>query len=403
MKELSNVKDKLEVACKENGENLLAFKEERQKFKQDVKESNDEISAMSSKVDQMEEMMRQDAGTREDIMREVRNGYEQQIEQLNKDKHKSLVEANELRNNLDSTEKKLKKESSALETLKTRLEVTSDALTSASSELRKLKEVHEKVSKRCSKQEEKVKTFEEHFDEVLQQRIGEIMSKNSDLETELIINKQAFIENDAQIGRLELRIEKGKGALKEEKKFHKETIGELSTINVRIERQQKRLSLLEYENMRKLDEIDRLMAEGDKSREELARLFRTYNFNSIDKSNALLANFATWGGKLVPQVSRIKNVLEQYFCCRLCNSIPLEMIIMWPCEHIFCQLCLDRQGPISTCPSCAREKERTLKTDMLTDLVDEFEGIVQVIQHAKQDYKLLDLAYEKVEEAKRNK
>ena len=62
------------------------------------------------------------------------------------------------------------------------------------------------------------------------------MSKNSDLETELIINKQAFIENDAQIGRLELRIEKGKGALKEEKKFHKETIGELSTINVRIER-----------------------------------------------------------------------------------------------------------------------------------------------------------------------
>ena len=63
--------------------------------------------------------------------------------------------------------------------------------------------------------------------------------------------------------------------------------------------------MFEKENMKKLDEIDRLMNESDKSREELARLHRTYNFNMIDICNETLSNYAAWGSKLVPQVSRL--------------------------------------------------------------------------------------------------
>ena len=51
-------------------------------------------------------------------MREIRGQYEEQIEKMKAEKHKALVEINELRNNLESTEKKLKKETTANEILK---------------------------------------------------------------------------------------------------------------------------------------------------------------------------------------------------------------------------------------------------------------------------------------------
>ena len=43
-------------------------------------------------------------------MREIRSQYEEQIERLKAEKHKALVENNDLRNQLESSEKKLKKE-----------------------------------------------------------------------------------------------------------------------------------------------------------------------------------------------------------------------------------------------------------------------------------------------------
>ena len=79
-------------------------------------------------------------------------------------------------------------------------------------------------------------------------------------------------------------------------------------------------------------------------------------------------------------MSRLKDILDQYFCCRLCNTIPVDMMVMWPCEHIFCKQCLTNQGPyIAKCPSCNREKERVMQTEMLIELVDSFEGLIQDI------------------------
>ena len=69
---------------------------------------------------------------------------------------------------------------------------------------------------------------------------------------------------------------------------------------VRIERCQGRVNLLERENMKKLDEIDRLLDEVDSAKNELARLHRTYNFHIIDRSAETLSSYAAWANKLMP-------------------------------------------------------------------------------------------------------
>ena len=117
-------------------------------------------------------------------------------------------------------------------------------------------------------------------------------------------------------------------------------VNELSTVNIRINRQKDRINLLEHENMNKLKEIDRLIDDGDRSRDELGRLHRKYNFNSIEKSYELCDSFASWASAIIPLVGKIKGVLHDHFKCHLCGSIPVEMMINWPCEHIFCKNCL---------------------------------------------------------------
>ena len=97
---------------------------------------------------------------------------------------------------------------------------------------------------------------------------------------------------------------------------------------------------MERENEKKLREIDRLMNESDRTKSELSRLYHTYDFNMIDKCNATLDAFSAWAAKLMPAVLRIRDVLEQFFNCRLCNSLPIELMIVLPCEHVFCQQCL---------------------------------------------------------------
>ena len=227
------------------------------------------------------------------------------------------------------------------------------------------------------------------------------MEKNKDMNKLVSIMKMTLLARDEEIEKLENNLVISKAAFKDEKKKNAVVQEELDTIYIRIERQQNRVSMFEKENMKKLDEIDRLMNESDKSREELARLHRTYNFNMIDICNETLSNYAAWGSKLVPQVSRLQDVLDQYFNCRLCNTLPDDMMIMQPCEHIFCKQCLTNQGHIGKCPSCNKDKERVIQTEMLTDLVDTFESIIQDVSYAKNEHKMLEVAYQKVEEAKR--
>lgn len=80
--------------------------------------------------------------------------------------------------------------------------------------------------------------------------------------------------------------------------------------------------------MKKLDYIDNLIAEGDRFRDELVRLHRKYKFSVFDKQAESLINFANWASKLVPTVSRVKNVLDQFFKCNMCGTIPSEMMMM---------------------------------------------------------------------------
>jgi len=97
-KELQSVKEKADTYNKEKQENSQAHKEERQKFKQDIKEANDEINLLAHKVDQLEEQLKIEQGNADDLMREIRSGYEDQLRDLQSKHRKSMMEATELRN-----------------------------------------------------------------------------------------------------------------------------------------------------------------------------------------------------------------------------------------------------------------------------------------------------------------
>mmetsp|Transcript_46979 Transcript_46979/g.62183 ORF Transcript_46979/g.62183 Transcript_46979/m.62183 type:complete len:134 (-) Transcript_46979:101-502(-) len=133
---------------------------------------------------------------------------------------------------------------------------------------------------------------------------------------------------------------------------------------------------MERENEKKLIEIDRLMDESDRTKNELARLYHTYDFDMMDKCSDTLSNFATWASRLLPAVTRIRDVIEQYFNCRLCNSLPIEMMVMLPCEHVFCKQCLQNQSNTMKCPSCNQDKERIFQSEQLPDMIDMFDSII---------------------------
>lgn len=227
------------------------------------------------------------------------------------------------------------------------------------------------------------------------------MERSNDMAATVAIKNQTVLDRNVEIDFLCTKMSKKKTTIREQKDKHAQVKESLNTINIRIGRQSKQINILEHENMKKLDQINHLLEAGEKKTDELARLYRKYNFEVLDKQDEALKNFASWASKLVPTIARVKDVVNQYFNCGLCDTIPNEMMIMRPCEHIFCQQCLSNQGPLRKCPQCNMDKKSAHNTEMLTHLVDSFESIIQEIQHAKNDHKLLEAAFQKVEKAKR--
>lgn len=78
--------------------------------------------------------------------------------------------------------------------------------------------------------------FEQHLDDELQERLGDVMEKSKDMEALVAISKQTVVNRDAEIEMLQVKADTHKAALKEEKKRHAETIEELATIHIRIQR-----------------------------------------------------------------------------------------------------------------------------------------------------------------------
>ena len=401
-KELQTMKEKADSYNKEKQENTMAYNEERQKHKQDIKEANDEINALSHKVDQLEEQRKLEQGSADDMMRELRANYEEQMRDVQDQQRRALLDAQDLKHQLEATEKKYKKETTLSEQYKTRLESATDQLLANGQELTKLKAEHDKVSKRCFKYEERVKKYELAFDNELEKRIGEQMRKSEDNEVRAKELQNDLVNKFSQIERLENTVEDQKRELLEEREQHRKTAQELDDINFRISRQQERLQLMERENEKKLREIDRLMVESDRTKSELSRLYHTYDFNMIDKCNATLDNFSAWAAKLMPSITRIRDVVEQFFNCRLCNSLPLELMIVLPCEHVFCAQCLSNQGNANKCPSCNQDKERQYQSEQMPDLIDMFDAIIQDVNLAKRVYATLDEDYTKIETARRS-
>lgn len=211
--------------------------------------------------------------------------------------------------------------------------------------------------------------------EELELRIGNVMENNNDLEAQVAIHNQTVTDKNLQITSLTEELIEVQEKYDQEKRLHKETQDILANINIRIERLQKRVNLLENANLQKLEEIDSLMDDAQYAKDELAKLYATYNFHTIDRSTETLNSYATWANKLMPQLDRVSGILPRHLSCSLCSNIPADLILMLPCEHIFCKTCFDIQSNTSKCMFCGKFSKNYFQSTLLIEIIDSLEVI----------------------------
>ena len=114
-RELAKNNEQLDSIGKENQEVKLEAKEERIRFTQEMKDANEEIFTLGSKVMSLEEQLVYEKGDAAVILRKVRAEIQQQAKETEVREEKAELEAAKLELQLKETNKKLKKETVAAE------------------------------------------------------------------------------------------------------------------------------------------------------------------------------------------------------------------------------------------------------------------------------------------------
>lgn len=114
-RELAKNNEQLDSIGKENQEVKLEAKEERIRFTQEMKDANEEIFTLGSKVMSLEEQLVYEKGDAAVILRKVRAESQQQAKETEVREEKAELEAAKLELQLKETNKKLKKETVAAE------------------------------------------------------------------------------------------------------------------------------------------------------------------------------------------------------------------------------------------------------------------------------------------------
>ena len=205
-------------------------------FRQEMKDCNDEMDGLRSKLDKLQEEMASEAGIANDLLRDTKANFEQQIMDLEGCKFKTMTEMNELKKEFEATGKQLKKEITLCESLKTKLTTTSESLSQTTNDSRKLNNEHERLLLRADRLETTVTKYETKFEEEIKRRVGYEMEKAKDMKALLAKINQTLQDRNVEIEFLCTKLDNKKQALNVEKTAHEKVKEILLTINKRIER-----------------------------------------------------------------------------------------------------------------------------------------------------------------------
>ena len=115
------------------------------------------------------------------------------LEQLKAESHSTISEIKDqlkesglevfsLRTDLETCETNYEKEQVFTQRLNKDLNDTSQTLTTAQAELRKLTDLHNKITKKQTKDEEKIKFFEDNINKEIENQVGDIITQRQEMQ-----------------------------------------------------------------------------------------------------------------------------------------------------------------------------------------------------------------------------
>ena len=136
----------------------------------------------------------------------------------------------------------------------------------------------------------------------------------------------------------------------------------------------------------KLEELDKLYGENDFLKGELGKIREKYDFTVIDGYKGALDRHEAWAVKVMATTVKVVNTFETYHTCGLCNSLAQEIIVLEPCNHVFCSKCIENQGSHSRCKVCGDPKQKEWKSTFVAEWMGAFESVNNEIDKIQRGY-----------------
>jgi len=118
-------------------------------------------------------------------MSEMKAEFNEELQDLQQKSLKQLMQASELRSKLELSEKRYEKEKNTLENMRQRYEEMTTAMIAQSKEHRQLTLNFNKLEAKLAKKSERLNRFETDLAKELEDRIGDVVARNSTLTAEV--------------------------------------------------------------------------------------------------------------------------------------------------------------------------------------------------------------------------
>jgi len=73
----------------------------------------------------------------------------------------------------------------------------------------------------------------------------------------------------------------------------------------------------------------------------------------------------------------------------------MEVFQVDPCEHLYCQECLEEMGDFDLCRGCDQAKKGVHRSNLLTGMNEAFDQVLFNIEQSKKQYKVIEATLSK--------
>lgn len=135
----------------------------------------------------------------------------------------------------------------------------------------------------------------------------------------------------------------------------------LKNCNIELEIQRHRESSNEH-----MQELDRLYKENETIRTDLTAWQKKFDPEEVESKMQLGRAKDEQVKKLVSLVKEWFNFIENLATCAMCQDVVSEAMVLDPCSHNFCSLCLEsRVEHKDRCPECRMKTASTFENKIL--------------------------------------